>query len=268
MMAIDGHIAEDTLFEPERLRARAIDWDQGDRGLSSGRAAPVLQSRRRIHGRNRHHASINRKYLALREPSIHGSSPMGDGELTALAERGSRRLEFILAVPARRYAELVNTFRGLAFDEEGLAESSFAGHRLIVAQTPLRADEQTARRRARIAELEAMAEKMVAKLDAQDEGKTARGPCREAKLQRTERNHPGATPPLRQPRPAKTGLTPPVLSHFRPSRLSLINRLADFLSESGIKRPARRDRHVWQPFRLGIAGFGNGPIVTACPAAV
>jgi hypothetical protein len=104
-----------------------------------------------------------------------GSSPMGDGELTALAERGSRRLEFILAVPARRYAELVDTFRALAFDEQGLAESSFAGHRLIVAQTPLRADEQTARRRARIAELEAMAEKMVAKLDAQDEGKSARG---------------------------------------------------------------------------------------------
>jgi len=97
------------------------------------------------------------------------------GELTALAEQGDRRLEFILAVPARRYAELVETFRGLAFNEAGLAESTFAGHRLIVAHDPLRAEEQTARRRARIAELEAMAEKMVKKLDAQDEGQTARG---------------------------------------------------------------------------------------------
>ncbi|WP_209428255.1 IS1634 family transposase [Pararhodobacter sp. SW119] len=97
------------------------------------------------------------------------------GELTALAERGSRRLEFILAVPARRYAELVDTFRGLAFNEEGLAECTFAGHRLIVAHDPLRAAEQSERRRARIAELEAMAEKMVRKLDAQDEGQTARG---------------------------------------------------------------------------------------------
>jgi transposase len=96
-------------------------------------------------------------------------------ELTALADKGGRRLGFILAVPARRYAELVDTFRALAFDEAGLAESSFAGHRLIVAHNPLRAEEQTTRRRARIAELEAMAEKMVAKLDAQDEGKTARG---------------------------------------------------------------------------------------------
>jgi len=96
-------------------------------------------------------------------------------ELTSLANSGDRRLEFILAVPARRYVELVDTFRALAFDEAGLAEASFAGHRLIVAHDPLRAEEQTTRRRSRIAELEAMAEKMVAKLDAQDEGKTARG---------------------------------------------------------------------------------------------
>jgi hypothetical protein len=96
-------------------------------------------------------------------------------ELTTLAERGDRQLEFILAVPARRYAELVDTFRALAFDDAGLVEASFAGHRLIVAHDPLRAQEQTARRRARIAELEAMAEKMVAKLDAQDDGKTAKG---------------------------------------------------------------------------------------------
>ena len=72
MMANDGHIAEDTLFGPERLAARAIDWDQSDRGLSSGRAAIMLQIRRRIHGRSRNHASITRKTLAPREPSIHG----------------------------------------------------------------------------------------------------------------------------------------------------------------------------------------------------
>ena len=96
-------------------------------------------------------------------------------DLTALADRGGRKLEFILAVPARRYAELAETFQGLAFDEAGLAESRFAGHRLIVAHDPLRAAEHSDRRRARIAELEAMAEKMVARLDAQDVGRTARG---------------------------------------------------------------------------------------------
>jgi hypothetical protein len=97
------------------------------------------------------------------------------GALTALAQEGGRTLEFILAVPARRYGELVETFRGLAFDGDGLAEATFAGHRLIVAHDPLRAAEQGEARRARIAELEAMAEKMVGKLDAQDGGATPQG---------------------------------------------------------------------------------------------
>lgn len=97
------------------------------------------------------------------------------GALTALAQEGGRTLEFILAVPARRYGELVETFRSLAFDAEGLAEATFAGHRLIVAHDPLRAAEQGEARRARIAELDAMAEKMVGRLDAQDEGATPQG---------------------------------------------------------------------------------------------
>lgn len=95
--------------------------------------------------------------------------------LTTLADQGGRKLEFILAVPARRYGELVETFRGLAFDEAGLAEAAFAGHRLIVAHDPLRAAEQSGKRRAHIAELEAMAERMVGKLDAQDAGQSDRG---------------------------------------------------------------------------------------------
>ena len=99
------------------------------------------------------------------------------GVLSDLADQGGRRLEFILAVPARRYAELTETFEILAFDEAGLTESTFAGHRLIVAHDPVRAEEQTDRRHAPIRELEGLAEKMVAKLDAQDNGQTARGRC-------------------------------------------------------------------------------------------
>ena len=95
--------------------------------------------------------------------------------LTDMANQSARKLEFILAVPARRYSELTGTFRELSFDEEGLAEAQFADHRLIVAHDPLRAAEQSDKRRARIAELEAMAEKMVTKLDAQDDGITAQG---------------------------------------------------------------------------------------------
>ncbi|PTR05195.1 IS1634 family transposase, partial [Cereibacter azotoformans] len=95
--------------------------------------------------------------------------------LTTLADQGGRKLEFILAVPARRYGELVETFRGLAFDKTGLSEARFAGHRLIVAHDPLRAAEQSEKRRARIAELEVMAERMVGKLNAQDAGQSDRG---------------------------------------------------------------------------------------------
>ena len=97
------------------------------------------------------------------------------GELSDLADQGGRRLEFILAVPARRYADLTETFGSLAFDEAGLAESTFSDHRLIVAYDPMRAKEQADRRRARIRELEGLAEKIVAKLDAQGKGKAARG---------------------------------------------------------------------------------------------
>lgn len=97
------------------------------------------------------------------------------GELTAMADQGGRKLEFILAVPARRYAELVETFHGLEFDGDGLAEARFASHRLIVAHDRLRAQEQSDKRRKRISDLEAMAEKLVTKFDAQDEGQSARG---------------------------------------------------------------------------------------------
>ncbi|WP_108262091.1 IS1634 family transposase [Mangrovicoccus ximenensis] len=97
------------------------------------------------------------------------------GELTALADRDGRKLEFILAVPARRYAELAETFQSLAFDTDGLAEADFAGHRLIVTHDPLRAAEQSDRRRVRIRELEEMGERLAGKLDGQDAGETSRG---------------------------------------------------------------------------------------------
>ena len=95
-------------------------------------------------------------------------------ELTELAEVKARKLQFILAVPARRYGELSETFESLEFTD-GLAESTFAGHRLVVAHDKARAAEQSARRRARIKEQEDFAEKLVKKLDGQDEGLTEKG---------------------------------------------------------------------------------------------
>jgi hypothetical protein len=95
--------------------------------------------------------------------------------LTDMANQGGRKLEFILAVPARRYGELIGTFQELSFDENNLAEAQFANHRLIVAYDPLRAAEQGDKRRACIADLEAMGNAMVAKLNRQDEGKSEKG---------------------------------------------------------------------------------------------
>lgn len=98
-------------------------------------------------------------------------------ELTALATATSRQLQFILAVPARRYRELGGTLEGLTFDpaSASIAEGQFAEHRLVVAHDPVRAAEQAAKRRRKIAELEGIAAKLVSKLDAQDAGRTERG---------------------------------------------------------------------------------------------
>ena len=96
--------------------------------------------------------------------------------LTEMADQGARKLEFILAVPARRYGDLVKTFREFDFsDGDGLREARFEGHHLIVAHDAARALEQGESRRARINELEAMGNAMVAKLDRQDEGKSEKG---------------------------------------------------------------------------------------------
>ncbi|MEB2367583.1 MAG: IS1634 family transposase [Chloroflexota bacterium] len=95
-------------------------------------------------------------------------------QLTELAASSARQIEFILAVPARRYGELGEVMDRLEFTD-GVAQAHFAEHRLVVAHDAGRAAEQGARRRARIAELEAFAERLVGKLDAQDDGITERG---------------------------------------------------------------------------------------------
>ena len=76
-----------------------------------------------------------------------------------------------------RYRELGGTLEALTFapDHASVAEGAFAGHRLVIAHDPVRAAEQAAKRRQKIADIEAFAEKLVSKLDAQDEGVTARG---------------------------------------------------------------------------------------------
>ena len=90
-------------------------------------------------------------------------------------------LEYVLAVPGRRYGEFVELVSALHrtrfvdAEDETVGELDWNGQRLIVAHDPERAAERTRKRRETIAALEAQAAAWVGKLDGQDGGKRARG---------------------------------------------------------------------------------------------
>ena len=104
-------------------------------------------------------------------------------DLAAIRLPDGQPLEFILAVPGRRYgefAELLQPLHDAAAPEtesgaETVAETRWEGHRLIVAHDPVRAQEQTAQRAARMAALEARASELAGKLYGQDAGQVHRG---------------------------------------------------------------------------------------------
>ena len=103
--------------------------------------------------------------------------------LEALSEirlESGEPLEFVLAVPGRRYsefAELLDAFQAQCVDaeQEIVAELPWRGLRLVVAHDPEVAKDAQALRRERIETLEAQASAWVGKLDAQDAGVKARG---------------------------------------------------------------------------------------------
>ena len=93
---------------------------------------------------------------------------------------GKRPLEFILAVPGRRYGEFVDLLEPMSArmaqaTDEIVEQTQWQGHRLVVAHNPLRAAEQAQERLARIHALQQRADQLAGKLDAQDEGKVQRG---------------------------------------------------------------------------------------------
>ncbi len=101
-------------------------------------------------------------------------------ELAKIKLPGGQALEFILAVPGRRYgefAEVLQSFQakvGTA-SEEVIDEARWQGLRLVVAHHPERAREQNDLRRERIATLEDKANQWASKLDGQEAGGKARG---------------------------------------------------------------------------------------------
>ena len=90
-------------------------------------------------------------------------------------------LEFILAVPGRRYnefADLLAPFHRAecrAATQEVIGELAWNGLRLVIAHDPARAAEQTGRRNERIDALVAQADQWAGKLDGQDAGARHRG---------------------------------------------------------------------------------------------
>jgi len=101
-------------------------------------------------------------------------------QLQTLEAAGGKPLEFILAVPGRRYGEFVELLQPLREKMEGAAgevidEARWQGHRLVVAHNPERAREQGELRHTRIAELQARAAQLAGKLDGQDAGVVHRG---------------------------------------------------------------------------------------------
>lgn len=91
-----------------------------------------------------------------------------------------RMLEFILAVPARRYGEfldILTQFHTLVTDQEQetIDETRWQDVRLVVAHNPMRAKEQTEWRRAQIKDLEDKAARWAGKLDSQEGGTAHRG---------------------------------------------------------------------------------------------
>jgi len=93
---------------------------------------------------------------------------------------GDKALEFILAVPARRYGDfdtLLAEFHEQCrtATEEVMGERAWQGFRLMIAHRPDMAAEQGQKRDERIAALEADAAKWANKLEGQEVGKKFRG---------------------------------------------------------------------------------------------
>ena len=102
-------------------------------------------------------------------------------ELKTITLPGGGQLEFILAVPGRRYgefAELLKPLQTTQFDkatQEVLGETVWEQLRLVVAHDPHTAQQATDKRDALIKALQDKAEQLGNKLDAQEAGTPGRG---------------------------------------------------------------------------------------------
>jgi transposase len=101
-------------------------------------------------------------------------------ELSKILLPSGQSLEFILAVPGRRYGEFIDVLQAFEVKakqatEEIIEEVRWRDRRLVVAHHPQRAKEQTELRNQRIAALELKAQQWAGKLDGQDAGAVSKG---------------------------------------------------------------------------------------------
>jgi transposase len=101
-------------------------------------------------------------------------------ELRKLTLPSGQPLEFILAVPGRRYNEFVEMLSPLQqkcvrASAEITDEVAWNGLRLVVAHDPVAALEQQQKRKSKMDELQSQANAWVGKLDEQDQGAKNRG---------------------------------------------------------------------------------------------
>ncbi|MEM6301374.1 MAG: IS1634 family transposase [Pseudomonadota bacterium] len=104
--------------------------------------------------------------------------------LESLGAQQGLRVDYILAVPARRYSDFHELLEPLqaTFNqqddnalEDVVCETEWEGRRLVVAHNTRRAREQSAQRRRVVAELDEFGKHLAARLDDQDAGKSLRG---------------------------------------------------------------------------------------------
>jgi len=120
-----------------------------------------------------------KRVIAVAERGLLSSDNLADLQTITLS--GAGVLEFILAVPGRRYGDFVELLEPIHAQlcanakEQVLGETAWNKLRLIVAHDPLVAKETTAKRDARIAELQKQAAQCSGKPGDQDSGKKAPG---------------------------------------------------------------------------------------------
>ena len=101
--------------------------------------------------------------------------------LSAVRLDHGQPLEFILAVPGRRYHEFTELLRPFqdtdcqGAGQEVIGETRWREFRLVMAHHPVRAAEQTRKRREQIQALLDQGARWAGQLDARDQGQTRRG---------------------------------------------------------------------------------------------